>query len=325
MQAVEAIIETNGGPEVIGFRTVELGRPGPGQVLLRHEAVGVNYIDTYHRSGLYPVSLPSGLGLEASGVIEEVGEGVNGFSPGDRVATFKSGLGAYASARIVDADWLVRLPHEVTFEQAASLMLKGCTAEALIQRCAKVSAGDVALVHAGAGATGQIMISWLAHIGATVVATASTNDKRQIALSAGASAVCGYDQGDVLETVRQASDGRGADVVFDGVGASTWKCSLHAARRRGLIVSFGNASGPVTGVNLGDLAAHGSLVVTRPTMMDFYADADEFNAGTSRLMEMIANGTVRAEIGQRLALRNAADAHRMLEARETVGSTILVP
>lgn len=325
MQAIQAVIDTNGGPDVIDFREVELGNPGPGEVLLRHEAVGVNFIDTYHRSGLYPVPLPSGLGLEAAGVIEDVGEGVDRFRPGDRVATFKSGLGAYSSARIVNADWLVSLPKEVDFDQAASLMLKGCTAEALIERCARVQAGDVVLVHAGAGATGQIMIRWLAHIGARVVATASTDEKRQIALSAGASAVCGYDQDDVMEAVLAESDGRGADVVLDGVGAATWPCSLQAAKCRGLIVSFGNASGPVTGVKLGELSSHGSLMVTRPTMMDYYAVREEFDAGTRRLTDMIANGVLRADIGQRLPLREAAQAHRKLEARETSGATILVP
>lgn len=325
MQAFQAVIRQTGGPDAIGFDQVELGKPGPGQVLMRHEAVGVNFIDTYHRSGLYEVPLPSGLGLEASGVVEEVGEGVGNVRPGDRVATFKSGLGAYASARIVDAKWLVPLPEAVDFGQAAALMLKGCTAEALIERCAGVKRGDVVLVHAGAGATGQIMVRWLAHIGARVVATASTEEKRATARAAGASLVCGYAEGELLDTVRQASERKGADVIFDGVGADTWEVSLKAAKCRGLVVSFGNASGPVTGVSLGALSAHGSLFTTRPTMMHYYAKDDEFRAGTSRLMQMIADGIVQADIGTRLPLQDAAKAHRMLEDRKTEGATILKP
>ena len=325
MQAVQARIRKTGGPDAIVFDQVELDRPGPGQVLMRNEAVGVNFIDTYHRSGLYEVPLPSGLGLEASGVVEDVGEGVTNVRPGDRVATFKSGLGAYASARIVDAGWLVPLPDAVDFEQAAALMLKGCTAEALIERCAGVKRGDVALVHAGAGATGQIMIRWLNHVGAVVVATASTDEKRNTARAAGASLVCCYEESEVLDRVRQASDGKGADVVFDGVGADTWELSLKAAKCRGLVVSFGNASGPVTGVSLGALSAHGSLFTTRPTMMHYYARPEEFRTGTSRLMDMIAEGIVQADIGTRLPLQDAAKAHRMLEDRKTVGATILKP
>ncbi len=325
MKAVQARITQTGGPDTIGFEQVDLGTPGPGQVLMRHEAVGVNFIDTYHRSGLYQVPLPSGLGLEAAGVVEQVGERVENVQPGDRVATFKSGLGAYASARIVDAQWLVPLPDAVDFEQAAALMLKGCTAEALVERCAGVKRGDVVLVHAGAGATGQIMVRWLNHIGATVVATASTEEKRDTAKTAGAAHVCGYAQDEVLGTIRDASGGTGADIVLDGVGADTWEVSLKAAKCRGLIVSFGNASGPVTGVNLGALSAHGSLFVTRPTMMDYYAAPDEFRTGTSRLMQLIADGIVQADIGNRLPLTEAAEAHRMLEARETVGATILKP
>lgn len=325
MQAVQAVIRQTGGPDAIGFDQVELGKPGPGQVLMRHEAVGVNFIDTYHRSGLYEVPLPGGLGLEASGVVEEVGEGVGNVRPGDRVATFKSGLGAYSSARIVDAEWLVPLPGAVDFEQAAALMLKGCTAEALIERCAGVKRGDVVLVHAGAGATGQIMIRWLAHIGAIVVASAGSRDKQATARAAGASLVCGYAEDELLATVRQASGGKGADVIFDGVGADTWEVSLKAAKCRGLVVSFGNASGPVTGVSLGALSAHGSLFTTRPTMMHYYAKGDEFRAGTSRLMQMIADGIVQADIGTRLPLQDAAKAHRMLEDRKTVGATILKP
>lgn len=325
MQAKRAQIAKTGGAEVIQFQTLELHAPGPGQVTLRHVAVGVNFIDTYHRSGLYPVRLPSGLGLEAAGVVEQIGKGVSSVKPGDRVATFKSGLGAYATARIVDAEWLVPLPDSVGFDQAAALMLKGCTAEALIERCAKVNPGDVVLVHAGSGATGQIMIRWLAHIGATVVATASSDEKRAIAKEVGASFVADYSQESVLAAVMEASGGKGADVILDGVGAATWEISLKAARCRGLIVSFGNASGPVVDISLGELSSHGSLFVTRPTMMDYYKNEDAFRAGTRRLMGLIANGVVKADIGQRMPLNEAAKAHQMLESRETTGATILIP
>ncbi len=325
MQAVQALIRETGGPEVIGFETVELGEPGEGEVLMKNEAVGVNFIDTYHRTGLYKLDLPTGLGMEAAGTVEKVGAGVTNVAAGDRVAVFMSGVGAYSSARIIKADRLVKLPDAVSFEDAASLMLKGATAEFLIERCAKVKTGDVVLVHAGGGATGQILIRWLKHIGATVVSSASTEEKRQLARDAGADVVTDYDEEAVLSAVREASGGKGADVVFDGVGAKTWELTLKAARRFGLVVSFGNASGPVTGVAMTDLTAHGSLFVTRPTMMHYYEDKDDFQAGSKRLVEMIADGVVVSNIGQRIPLKEAAEAHRKLEARETHGATILLP
>jgi len=320
-----AVIETTGAPEVIGWATRDLPPPGPGEVRVRHTAVGLNFIDTYHRSGLYPVALPSGLGSEAAGVVEAVGEGVTVLAQGDRVATYGPGLGAYASERNVPADILYKLPDTISDEIAAAAMLKGCTAEYLVERAARVEAGMTVLVHAAAGGTGQLLVQWLKHLGATVIGTVGSADKAERARALGADHVIEYKREDIAERVREITGGDGVPVVFDGVGGSTWEASLKSAARRGLIVSFGNAGGPVEGVNLGVLSRHGSLFVTRPTLYDYYASAEERAAGVARVFDLIARGELSVEIGQRFALEDAAAAHRAIEAGETIGATLLVP
>jgi len=318
-----ARITRTGGPEVIEWVDVDLPPPGPGEVRMRHHAVGLNYIDTYHRSGVYPVDLPAGLGSEAAGVVEAVGEGVEDFRVGDRVGTFGPARGAYATARNVAAKQLFQLPDDIDDSTAAALLLKGCTVEALVERCACVQAGQTVLVWAAAGGVGQLMTGWLKAIGATVIGTAGSEDKAAHARMAGADHVLLHRDEDVPARVRAITDGEGAGVVFDGVGMATWERTLAATTRRGLIVSYGNAGGAVTGVNLGVLSAKGSLFVTRPTLFDYYATPEERQAGIARVFAMVRKGAIRPEIGQTFALEDAAAAHRALEAGETRGSTVL--
>lgn len=323
--ARQAVIRTTGGPEVIEWVEVELSPPGPGEVRVRHEAVGLNFIDTYHRSGLYPVALPSGLGSEAAGVVEAVGEGVTAVAVGDRVTTYGPALGAYASARNVAADALLPIPDGIGFDVAAAVTLKGCTAEYLIERCARVQPGMTVLVHAAAGATGQLIVQWLKHIGASVIGTVGSPGKAARARAIGADHVIEYKHEDIAARVREITGGKGVPVVLDGVGGSTWEASLKSAARRGMIVSFGNAGGPVTGVNLGTLAQHGSLFVTRPTLYHYYATPDERAAGVARVFDLVARGVLDVEIGRRYRLEDAAEAHRAIAAGETMGATLLIP
>jgi NADPH2:quinone reductase len=325
MQATQAFIESQGGPEVIDWRDVTLDEPGPGQVLVRQTAVGLNYIDIYHRDGTYPIDLPGGLGMEAAGEVIAVGDGVHGLEPGDRVATFGPDRSAYASARIVAASALFKLPATIDDDTAAAALLKACTVEALVERCAKVEAGWPVLVHAAAGGVGLILVQWLKAIGATVIGTVSTEAKAQAARDAGADHVIRYKQEDVAAHVREITDGQGVPVTFDGIGMATWEASLKATARRGLIVSYGNAGGPVTGVNLGILARHGSQFVTRPTLFDYYLHPGERAAGAARVFEMIGGGKVAVTVGQRYGLQDAARAHADLEAGRTTGSTLLIP
>ncbi|PVE53369.1 quinone oxidoreductase [Arthrobacter sp. TPD3018] len=318
-----ARITRTGGPEVIEWVDVDLPPPGPGEVRMRHHAVGLNYIDTYHRSGVYPVELPAGVGSEAAGVVEAVGEGVDELKAGDRVGTFGPSRGAYATARNVAAKQLFRLPDDVDDRTAAAMLLKGCTVEALVDRCARVQAGQTVLVWAAAGGVGQLMTGWLKAIGAMVIGTAGTQEKAEHARTAGADHVLLHRDEDVVARVKDITEGTGVAVVFDGVGMASWERTLAVTARRGLIVSYGNAGGAVTGVNLGVLAAKGSLFVTRPTLFDYYVTPDERQAGIERLYAMLRSGAIRPEIGQTFALEDAADAHRALEAGETRGSTIL--
>ena len=325
MQAIEAFIEEQGGPEVIQWRERTLGDPGPGEVLVRQRAVGLNYIDIYHRDGTYPVSLPGGLGVEAAGDVLAVGEGVHGLEPGDRVATFGPERSAYASARILPAASLFKLPAAIDDEVAAAALLKACTVEALVERCAKVEAGAQVLVHAAAGGVGLILVQWLKAIGATVIGTVSTEAKEHAAREAGADHVIRYKQDDVAAHVREITDGQGVSTTFDGIGMATWPVSLKATARRGLIVSYGNAGGPVTGVNLGILAQHGSQFVTRPTLFDYYIHSGERAAGAARVFEMIESGALKVTVGQRYGLQDVARAHADLAAGRTTGSTLLIP
>ena len=320
-----AQIRQTGGPDVIAWTDVELAAPGPGEVRMRNLAVGLNFIDTYHRGGLYPMALPSGLGMEAAGIIDAVGDGVTDWRVGDRVATFGPSIGAYATARNIAAHGLFLVPDDISDEIAAAGLLKGCTTEFLVERCAKVQPKWDILVHAAAGGVGLLLVQWLKHVGARVIGTVSTDKKAALARAAGADHVILYGKEDVAAQVRELTGGKGVEVTFDGVGRDTWETSLNATARRGLIVSYGNASGPVTGVNLGTLAQKGSLYVSRPTLFDYYHNAAERAAGAEYVFDMFRQGIIDITIGHRYALEDAAQAHRDLEGRKTVGSSILIP
>lgn len=318
-----ARITRTGGPEVIAWVDTPLPPPGPGEVRMRHGVVGLNYIDAYHRSGLYPVELPAGLGSEAAGVVEAVGEGVDGFHAGDRVGTFGPSRGAYATARNVAAAELVHLPDSVDDRTAAALLLKGATAMMLVEPCARVQPGQTVLVHAAAGGVGHLLVGWLKAIGATVIGSVGSAEKAALAAAAGADHVVNHREADIAAQVRAWTGGRGADVVLDGVGAATWDASLRSAARRGMVVSYGNAGGAVEGVKLATLASHGSLFVTRPTLFDYATGQAERQAMANRVFDMLARDAIRPLIGRSFALEDAADAHRAMEAGDTRGSTVL--
>ena len=324
MRATQAFIEQTGGPEVIQWREVDLPAPGPGEVLIRHEAVGLNYIDTYFRTGLYPAAMPTGLGMEAAGVIEAVGDGVEHLQPGQRAVTFGA-IGAYATARIAPALQYFALPEGIDSQTAAAVFLKGATVEALAERCAPLDAGEWALVPAAAGGVGQLLVQWLKARGVRVIGTVGSDEKVHLATNAGAELVFLSADPDLASKVRAATGQVGVAVSYDGVGAATWEASLKSVRRRGTIVSFGNASGPVTGVNLGVLAQAGSLFVTRMTLFDYYREPAEAMAGAAKLWDMVGSGKLEVSVGQTYPLLEAAQAHRDLEARRTTGSTLLLP
>jgi NADPH2:quinone reductase len=319
------ILREPGGPEVLEAEHIDVPRPGPGEVLVRNEAVGLNFIDTYHRSGLYKLPLPSGLGGEGAGVVEAVGEGVSEFREGHRVGYFTGPLGSYATHRTIAADKLVRLPDAITSEVAAAAMLKGCTAEYLIERCARVETGQTVLVHAAAGGMGSILVQWLKAVGATVIAHSGDSRKAALAKELGAdhSLCCPMDS--LAAEVRALTGGQGVPVVLDGVGEASWKASLGSIARRGLLVTYGNASGPVPPFTALDLLGAGSIFVTRPTLADYCRSPAEVAASAERLFEMIGKGSVTVRIGATFPLLKAADAHRAIEARQTTGSTVLIP
>ena len=318
-------IQRTGGPEVLEAELIDIPSPGPDQVLVRHEAVGLNFIDTYHRSGLYTVPLPSGLGNEAAGVVEAVGEGVADFRAGNRVGYFTGPLGAYSTHRCLDASRLVKLPDGITSDRAAAAMLKGCTAEYLIERCAKVASGDVVLVHAAAGGVGSILLRWLKSLGAGVIAHAGDSRKAEIARTLGADHALSCPLDELAGEVRALTGGKGVSIVLDGVGAASWSASLGSVARRGLIVSYGNASGPVPPFTALDLLSAGSIFVTRPTLADYCPTPDEMRASANRLFELIERGTIEIRIGATFPLLKAADAHRAIESRATTGSTVMLP
>jgi NADPH:quinone reductase len=320
-----AQISRHGGPEVIDWIDVDVRAPAPGEVQMRSTAVGLNYIDTYHRRGIYPVALPSGLGLEAAGVVEAVGQGITAFTVGQRICTFGPAMGAYTTLRNLPAATLFATPDDISDDIAAAALLKGCTTEFLVERCAKVQAGQTVLVHAAAGGVGLLLVQWLKHVGALVIGTVSTQEKAVLARAAGADHIILYGKDDVAKIVREITGGAGVRVTFDGVGMATWAASLDSTGRRGLIVNYGNADAPVGGVNLGILAQKGSLYNTRPTLFDYYADPVERAAGADRVFDMIRRGVIAVTIGQIYALEDAAQAHRDLEGRRTTGSTVLRP
>lgn len=318
-------IEQTGGPEVLRTVDVPAPEPGPGQVLVRHQAVGLNFIDTYHRTGLYPVRMPSGLGMEAAGVVEKVGEGVTRFAVGDSIAYASGPLGAYAEFHVTSADRAVKPPAGIDPKVAAAVLLKGMTAEFLVRRCFPLQAGQTALVHAAAGGVGQILVQWAKHIGATVIATVGSEDKAAVARGLGADHVILYRDQDVAAEVRRITDGKGVEVAYDSVGAATFEGTLASLARRGMFVSFGNASGPAPAVQPLQLQRAGSVFLTRPTLYDYTSTQAELDDSASALFDLIVRGVIKVEIGQTFPLARAADAHRALEARETVGATVLVP
>ncbi len=323
---VKAIrLAKQGAPSVMKWQDVEVGNPKAGQALIRHTVVGLNYIDTYHRSGLYPLALPSGVGLEAAGVVEKVGRGVTHVKPGDRVAYAGGPPGAYAEARVMPADPLVKIPMEVSDEQAAAMMLKGMTVEYLLCRTYKVKKGETILWHAAAGGVGLIAGQWAKAIGAIAIGTAGGAAKCRLAKAHGFAHVIDYQKQDFVKQVRRITKGAGVPVVYDPVGKSTFEGSLDCLAPRGLLAAFGNASGPVPPFESGLLAAKGSLYFTRPSLMTYNATRRELQASARALFRMVASGKVKIEINQRYALKDAVKAHRDLEGRKTTGSTVFLP
>lgn len=318
-------IHQTGGPEVLKWEDVEVPAPKQGEARIRHTAIGLNYIDTYHRSGLYPLPLPTVIGGEGAGVVEAVGPGVTDIKVGDRVAYGNAPIGSYAEARIIPAGRLVKIPEGITDQQAASMMLKGLTTQYLIRTIYRVQKGDTILVHAAAGGVGQILSQWAKHLGATVIGTVGSKDKAEIAKKHGVDHVILYRETKFPEEVKRLTNGVGVPVVYDGVGKDTFMDSLDSLRPRGLMVSFGNASGAVPPVNLGILAQKGSLFVTRPTLATYVAKREELVANANELFDVVKKGAVKIEVNQTYPLKDAAQAHRDLESRKTTGSTVLLP
>lgn len=317
-------IHETGGPEVMILEQVELEAPGPGMVTVANRAIGLNYIDTYHRSGLYPLPLPIGIGMEAAGVVEAVGEGA-GLAVGDRVAYCSAGFGAYAEAINLPANRLVSLPEGISFEQGAAVLLKGQTAEYLLQRTYPLQAGETCLYHAAAGGVGLIFGQWAASIGATVIGTVGSDEKAELARAHGYQHVINYRTENVVERVMEITGGEKLPVVYDGVGKDTFEMSLACLRPRGLMASFGNASGAVPPLNLQDLANGGSLYLTRPTLLTYTATTEELRQSSQDLFDRVLSGDIRVEINQRYVLADIQQAHRDLEARKTTGSTVILP
>jgi len=318
-------LAANGGPEVLDLVDLPDPVPGPGQVLVRQTAIGVNYIDTYHRSGLYPLRLPSGLGMEGAGEVVAAGEGVSRFAPGDRVAFASGPIGAYAELHAVDAARAVAIPGGVDDRTAAAALLKGMTAEFLLRRCRPVATGETILVHAAAGGVGQIMVQWAKALGAVVIATAGNAAKAARVRDLGADHVILYGVQDVAAEVRRITGGAGVPVAYDSVGAATFEGTLASLARRGVFVSFGNASGPPPAVEPGRLMRMGSLFFTRPTLGDYVATTEDLDASAAEVFGRIAAGEISIEIGQTFPLSQARAAHEALESRQTVGSTLLIP
>lgn len=319
------VLHQTGGPEVLQLETIDVPEPKPGEARVRHRAIGLNFIDTYHRSGLYPLRLPHGLGMEAAGVVEAVGEGVTEVRPGDRVAYASGPPGAYADVRCVSAEHLVPLPASIDEETAAAVLLKGMTVEYLIRRCFPVQKGQTVLFHAAAGGVGLLACQWLAELGATVIGTVSTDEKARLAAEHGCHHPLVSTRDDVRARVRELTGGRGVPVVFDSVGKDTFEISLDCLAPRGTLVSFGNASGKPPPLDLGVLAAKGSLYVTRPTLMTYTATRRELLDSAAAVFDEIAAGRLQVRIGARWPLAEVAQAHRALEGRKTTGSSLLVP
>ncbi|MES2074360.1 MAG: quinone oxidoreductase [Pseudomonadota bacterium] len=314
-----------GGPEVMELVEVALGAPGPGEAQVRHKAIGLNYIDVYFRSGLYPQPLPAGLGLEGAGVVEAVGEGVTHVKVGDRVAYAGRPNGAYAQARNMPADVLLVLPDSISFETGAAMMLQGLTVQYLFHRTVALKAGDTVLFHAAAGGVGLIACQWAKVLGVTLIGTVGSDEKGALALAHGASHVINYNKENFVERVRELTGGKGVSVVYDSIGKDTFTGSLDCLAPLGMMVSFGNASGPVPEFSLQELASRGSLFITRPSLMSYMAKREDLEASAKSLFGVVASGEVKIEVRQRYNLDQVALAHTELEARKTTGSSILLP
>jgi NADPH2:quinone reductase len=318
-------IEHTGGPEVLAPHDLPDPQPGPGQIRIRHGAVGLNYVETYQRRGIYPMTLPVVLGQEAAGTVDAIGDGVTRFRVGDRAAYASGSSGAYAELAVLGEGRAVKLPDDVSDETAAAVMLKGLTVEMLVRRCYALKPGQTILVHAAAGGVGGLLVQWAKAIGATVIGTAGSPEKITLAKQHGADHAIPYDREDWPELVRALTLGRGVDVAYDGVGKATMEGSLKALAKRGWLIVYGAASGPAPPIDPLTLMRGGSLVLTRPTLYDYVADTAELDTAAEALFAALRAGAVKPEIGQRFALKDAADAHRALEARATIGSTLLIP
>lgn len=318
-------IHEHGGPEVLKWEDVEIGAPGPDEVRLKTTAAGLNFIDTYHRSGMYKIALPSVIGREGAGIVEAVGTNVTSCQVGDRVAYASSPMGAYAEARLMPADRIVKIPAAISDQQAASMMLKGMTAQYLLRRTYRVKAGDIILSHAAAGGVGLILGQWAKHLGATVIGTVGSEEKMALAKANGCDHVINYRTEDFQARVMEITNGKKCQVVYDGVGQDTWAKSLDCIAPLGMMVSFGAASGAVKPFYIGELAAKGSLYLTRPTLDTYTATRADLAATADELFAVVVSGAVAIEVNQTYALRDAAQAHRDLEARKTTGSTVLIP
>jgi len=316
-------IHAQGGPEVMQIEDVALPDPGTGEVVIEHSAIGLNYIDVYHRTGLYPLPLPNGLGLEGAGTVTAVGDGVTDLAVGDRVAYASPPIGAYATARVMPADRLVKLPDGIDFDQAAAMMLQGMTVEYLLYRVYPVQRGSTLLMHAAAGGVGLILTQWAKALGATVIGTVGSEEKADLARAHGCDHVILYKSQDVASAVKTITDGRGVDVVYDGVGKDTYTASLDSLRPRGMFASFGQSSGTIAPVPMSDLASRGSLFMTRPSLMDYTKSRADLVLSADRLFDVVTSGKVEIPVKQRFALTDIRAAHEALEARQTVGSTIL--
>jgi NADPH2:quinone reductase len=320
------VVSQLGGPEVLEWVDQDPGTPGPGEVRIRHTAIGLNFIDVYHRTGLYPAELPFTPGAEGAGIVEAVGDDVDDLQIGARVAYTSNGpIGSYCEVRVMPRSRLVELPDDISDETAAAMMLKGCTVEYLVRRTYAVQAGDNVLLTAAAGGVGLIACQWLSALGANVIGTVGSPEKGELAKANGCNHVILYREENISERVAEITDGEGCQVAYDSVGASTFEASLHSLSRRGMLVTFGNASGPVEPISPLVLAKHRSLFLTRPRLGDYYAAPEETADGIQALFDMVRHGKVRPHIGVRYSLHEVAAAHRALEARETVGSTVLVP
>lgn len=325
MKAKAIRINRTGGPEVMEYVDVEVGEPGPGEARVRQHAIGLNFIDVYFRTGLYPMPLPAGLGQEGAGVVEAVGEGVTHVKPGDRVAYAGRPNGAYSELRVMPADILLKLPDAIGFETAAAMMLQGLTVQYLFNRTYKIKAGETILFHAAAGGVGLIACQWARAVGVNLIGTVGSKEKAELAKAHGAAHVINYNTEDIVQRVMEITNGEKVPVVYDSVGKDTFTRSLDCLRPLGLMVSFGNSSGAVPPFSLSELASRGSLFITRPSLAHYAARREDLEAMAADLFDMVASGKVKIEVNQKFPLADAAKAHIALESRQTTGSTILLP